>query len=306
MRRWFVITSIICLAATLTACPKPKSEAVTITPEAATVAIGGTRVLSAHVHPPSVSQRVVWSSETPSVASVSETGVVTGESIGTTSITASSVAKPTRSASATIAVVARTETEVLPLAPGHGLEHAPGISGELREMELVDDEGEAHTLTVEIIDGLVIFGGDMILGTEDEIYGPTDTAGDAVGPQAFAMRESWVRTFWPHGLVRYTIEDDWDDPATANDENAIMRDVIERALIQIMSVSGVRFFEYAEVAGGSYMGLDPSLWTPHDGLDAQGSVSTWQRGTPMSSDARWCGSTATAVRATASSPATWG
>lgn len=104
MPRWLELISIIGFASLITACPKPKVEGVIIAPDSATVAIGENVSASARVDPAGVGQDVEWASDAPSITSVSSAGVVTGESIGTTTISATSVAKPTHSASATVTV----------------------------------------------------------------------------------------------------------------------------------------------------------------------------------------------------------
>ena len=58
------------------------------------ISVGATLQLTAVVYPAEASQEVVWSSENNSIATVSETGVVTGVGVGTTSIVATSTANP--------------------------------------------------------------------------------------------------------------------------------------------------------------------------------------------------------------------
>ena len=62
--------------------------------EAREVKVGGTLQLTAVVYPSEASQDVVWSSENDAVATVSETGLVTGVSVGAASIIATSKADP--------------------------------------------------------------------------------------------------------------------------------------------------------------------------------------------------------------------
>lgn len=244
MRRWCLRTVIVVLACSLAGCPEPGIVGLTIEPDAVRVEIGESASLTARVHPPGANQRVTWVSDAPSIAGVTPAGVVTGERAGSTVITATSVADPAVSASVTVDVVDGTATDVVPYALGEALEHAPGVTGEVRQVTYVDDAGETHELWVEVIDGLVLVGGDMILGTEAEVFGPDDEQGYGVMPSAFVMGEVFgVRRFWPDGVVGYTFADDWDDAATNVDENAVMRAEIEAAMIEIMSVSGVRFFE---------------------------------------------------------------
>jgi uncharacterized protein YjdB len=67
---------------------------VTVTPATAIVEIGNTTNLDATVQPLSAVQAVTWMSGTPAVATVSASGVVTGVSAGTSTITATSVSDP--------------------------------------------------------------------------------------------------------------------------------------------------------------------------------------------------------------------
>jgi len=69
---------------------------VTVSPGTATIDIGNTTNLVAVVAPMLASQSVTWSSATPATATVSPLGVVTGVAAGTVTITATSVADPTK------------------------------------------------------------------------------------------------------------------------------------------------------------------------------------------------------------------
>lgn len=63
---------------------------VVITPEAPTVAIGATVALTATLTPSGSVDPVKWSSDDEAIATVSDTGVVTGVAAGTAVITATS------------------------------------------------------------------------------------------------------------------------------------------------------------------------------------------------------------------------
>jgi len=117
MRRIVPIVLGVLLAALVAACGAPTAPpasvtGVTVTPEAATVEVGDTVALSATVQPAGVSQSVTWTSDTPSVATVATNGVVSGVSVGTAQITATSNADTTKSASATVTVVAEDDDPV--------------------------------------------------------------------------------------------------------------------------------------------------------------------------------------------------
>lgn len=77
---------------------------VTVSPATATVAVGLTTNLVAHVFPNAALQSVTWSSATPAKVTVSASGVATGIATGTSVVTATSVSDPTKSASCTVTV----------------------------------------------------------------------------------------------------------------------------------------------------------------------------------------------------------
>lgn len=78
---------------------------VTMTPSSALLQPGGTRQFTANVQADAgVNTSVTWSSSNPAVAVVSSSGLVTAQSMGTTIITATSVADESRRATATVTV----------------------------------------------------------------------------------------------------------------------------------------------------------------------------------------------------------
>ena len=66
----------------------PTASSVSVTPSSLTISEGESRYLSAKVYPSNASQSVSWSSNNPSVVSVSSSGKVTGYSVGTAIVTA--------------------------------------------------------------------------------------------------------------------------------------------------------------------------------------------------------------------------
>ena len=72
-------------------------ESIAVTPSSATVAVGANLTLSAEVRDGAgqlmAGRRVTWSSEDDAIATVSASGVVTGRTIGTVMIAASTVGK---------------------------------------------------------------------------------------------------------------------------------------------------------------------------------------------------------------------
>ena len=117
MRRIVPIVLGVVLTALLAACGAPTTPpvsvtGVTVTPETATVEVGDTVALSATVQPAGASQSVTWTSDAPAVATVATNGVVSGVSVGTAQITATSNADTTKSASATVTVVPEDDDPV--------------------------------------------------------------------------------------------------------------------------------------------------------------------------------------------------
>ena len=109
MKRMAPIVLALLVATILAACgsptPPPAVTGVVVTPSTETVEVSATVSLSATVQPAGVSQSVTWSSDSPSVATVDSSGVVTGVNAGTAVITATSVVDASQSGFATVTVV---------------------------------------------------------------------------------------------------------------------------------------------------------------------------------------------------------
>ncbi|MFP7809815.1 phage tail tube protein [Pseudomonas aeruginosa] len=92
---------------TITRLPAPIVIAsVTVTPDTASVAAGETADLEAEVLPAGASQTVTWSTSDAAIATVNDTGLVTGVAVGTATITATSTADPTKTDTCAITVPA--------------------------------------------------------------------------------------------------------------------------------------------------------------------------------------------------------
>ncbi|MDE7243662.1 MAG: Ig-like domain-containing protein, partial [Oscillospiraceae bacterium] len=68
--------------------PPPVATSITLDKSELTLDVGETATLTATLHPEGRSSRIQWTSGDPSVASVTENGLITAHSAGTTSITA--------------------------------------------------------------------------------------------------------------------------------------------------------------------------------------------------------------------------
>ena len=137
-----------------------------------------------------------------------------------------------------------------PLGDGDTLEYAPGRSGEVKTVTLTGPDGEPFSFSYELIDGLAIIEGDMIIGTAEEMAALEDADGITVQSTILYRRVCWTFLFvdlhcenyrWPDSIVPYAFADDWDDPAMAGDENAVMRTAILAAMAEVEAVTSIRF-----------------------------------------------------------------
>lgn len=137
-----------------------------------------------------------------------------------------------------------------PWGAGHTLEHVPGAQGEVKSLTLPGPDGAPFTLTYEVIGGLAVFQGDMLLGTAEELAALEDA--DGLEVQGTLLYPGICWTFlgatircehyrWPDAVVPYAFANDWDDPGHAGDENAIMGAAIRGAMDEIERVSAIRF-----------------------------------------------------------------
>ena len=95
------------VAPNITRLPAPiVVAAVDVTPATLSLAVGATGDLEVVVTPAGASQQVTWTSSAPTIASVSETGLVTALAVGTATITATSVADGTKTDTCAVTVTA--------------------------------------------------------------------------------------------------------------------------------------------------------------------------------------------------------
>ncbi len=137
--------------------PAPVAS-VTVTPSSATVEVGGTVQLSAQLRDAQgnvlTGRSVSWSSDNSNAASVSGTGVVTGESVGGATITAMSEGV---SGEAAVDVTA---------SAGSGLALAPVVTGLSLPIHLTAPPGDNDRLfIVEKAGQILIFEGGQLVGT---------------------------------------------------------------------------------------------------------------------------------------------
>ena len=91
---------------------KPTLESISISPSSLSLGIGNSQSLSITATPTNASKNVTWSSDNTSVATVNSTGVVTGISKGSATITATSEENPSLTSSITVTVKQLTSIEV--------------------------------------------------------------------------------------------------------------------------------------------------------------------------------------------------
>ncbi|WP_202370350.1 phage tail tube protein [Pseudomonas sp. MWU318] len=91
---------------TITRVPFVPVTSVSVAPTTASIAVAATRQLTASALPAEAAQNVTWSSSAPSVATVNSSGLVTGVSAGSATITAASVSDVTKTSTAAITVTA--------------------------------------------------------------------------------------------------------------------------------------------------------------------------------------------------------
>ena len=156
-----------------------------------------------------------------------------------------------------VAIVACQPQPQLPpvdvIGEGDTIEYAFGASGEVRTIDLPGPSGP-FSFSYEVLDGLAIVEGDMILGDAQELEDLAAEADaiDLVGPEGSVITRELCWRFlgidfhceqyrWPNATVPYAFADDWDDPAIVGDENGAMRVTILAAIDEIEAVTAVRF-----------------------------------------------------------------
>jgi hypothetical protein len=94
------------LAPTITRVPFVPVSSVSVSPATASIAVAATRQLTGSALPAEAAQSVTWTSSAPAVATVSNSGLVTGVSAGSAVITAKSASDATKTATSAITVTA--------------------------------------------------------------------------------------------------------------------------------------------------------------------------------------------------------
>jgi Astacin (Peptidase family M12A)/FG-GAP-like repeat len=106
-----------------------------------------------------------------------------------------------------------------------------------------------QNVTYEIVDGRAIFEGDIILGNVDaegkliKSESQIDSQGVATDTGCFVLGLFDCHWRWPGAVIPFTISGNWDDPATATDENALMRGEITKAINHWQTNTAIRFVQ---------------------------------------------------------------
>ena len=123
--------------------------------------------------------------------------------------------------------------------PGDPESYAPGKTGEVKSFTL-----HGKTYYYEVIDGLAIYEGDMILGEADQID-KVLAENSAIDTQGITCDGSdWVFFYtkcnkWPNGVVRYQFKNDWGNSS----KNRTMRGRVRAAIRHWEQKTNLHFVE---------------------------------------------------------------
>lgn len=110
--------------------------------------------------------------------------------------------------------------------------YAPGVSGEVVTQDL-----GGTTITYEVIDGLAVYQGDMVLGDAEGIAALAATGDLAPATATCSFDFGFGCGRWTGGVVGYAFADDWGDA------NATMRARIEAAIAHWEERTSLTFVE---------------------------------------------------------------
>lgn len=119
--------------------------------------------------------------------------------------------------------------------------YAPGRKGEVKTITI-----GGKPFTYEVIDGLAIYQGDMILGTEAQVAQMAARAAESgIKPQGVGCSEGfggdfgWSCTRWPGGRIPYIFANDWGSEA----DNITMRRRILQAIAHWEEHTNIDLYE---------------------------------------------------------------
>ncbi len=114
--------------------------------------------------------------------------------------------------------------------------HAPGIDGEVRSIDL-----DGQELSYEVIDGLAIFQGDIVLGDADQVESSLQQGGFSTESAVCGPDFLFGCGRWPNGEINFTFANDWGDAET----NSMMRARILQAIAHWESNTSIDFVRRA-------------------------------------------------------------
>lgn len=163
-----------------------KVTAITVAPSTQSIAIGGTAQLRATIIPTDATdQNVKWSSKQEAIASVSESGVVTGKTAGVAHIVASAQdgSKVTGEAQITVAPTLGTLTvDVTSGADGFSATVTPNVEAGNTRYYRVTEANAVPTITydqtVTTSDWTTFTSGQTITGTDGQIISVVELTAD--------------------------------------------------------------------------------------------------------------------------------
>ncbi|TVR95624.1 MAG: Ig-like domain-containing protein [Trueperaceae bacterium] len=229
MRRTAPIVLALLAAGLLAACgaPPPPTTVtgVDVSPDAATIEVDETVTLSATVQPTGASQSVSWESNTPSVATVDTSGVVTGVSEGAAEITATSSADTSHAASATVTVVSDEDVVTV------DCDAATPLSDDITEATTLPLDCYLVTTNVTVSAALTLLPGAVLefetsSGMRVADGGSLNADGTSVNPITFRSQSG--------------DSDDWRGVGifTSSDDNVLDNVLIENAGMTWSSING--------------------------------------------------------------------
>lgn len=164
-----------------------KVTAIAVTPSTQSITIGGTTQLRATITPTdATNQNVKWSSKQEAVASVSESGVVTGKTSGVAHIVASAQDGSNVTGEAQITVTAPTlgtlAVGVTAMADGYSVSVTPTLEAGNHRYYRVTEANAAPTITydqmVTTSDWTAFIPGQKVTGTMGQVISVVELTAD--------------------------------------------------------------------------------------------------------------------------------
>ncbi|HEY5925726.1 MAG TPA: M12 family metallopeptidase [Kofleriaceae bacterium] len=108
-------------------------------------------------------------------------------------------------------------------------EYAPGVTGVVKALTI-----NGEVITYEVINGLAIVGGDVVLGDAATLEARLQARSATCNP---SLHTDFACSAWTDGVIGYSFANNWGD----DDENRRMRTIIEDAMEEWTRQIGIRF-----------------------------------------------------------------